>query len=232
LYKETFIELDSLWKKQMNELSYTKNKTINKRESITQSAEPIANSKKRHALSPANKRGSATYTNYRFPQYLDDGSILVEKSGIADIRQFVKIDENGNEKKVFTPGFYTPVTLSVRHNILVWAERTYDPRWENRDYSVIKRYDLFNRKLKTLTHKTRLFAPSLSPDAARIAAVNVSSTNDYELIILDAATGEILKQIKTPGNDFILTPTWSDDGKNIVTILLNDKGKKPGNCRC
>jgi len=135
------------------------------------------------------------------------------------------IDENGNDKRVFTPGFYTPVTLSVKKNILVWAERAYDPRWENRDYSVIKRYDIYKKKLKTLTHKTRLFAPSLSPDAAWIAAVNVSSTNDYELVILDAATGETLKQIKSPGNDFILTPTWSDDGKNIVTILLNDKGK-------
>ncbi|MEY4930589.1 MAG: hypothetical protein RI909_1313, partial [Bacteroidota bacterium] len=50
-----------------------------------------------------NQRSSKAYTDYLYPHELEDGSILVMKSGIGEIEQFVTL-VNGKEKKVFTPG--------------------------------------------------------------------------------------------------------------------------------
>jgi hypothetical protein len=49
-----------------------------------------------------NPRRSKAYTDYLYPQVLEDGSILVMKQGIGDIEQFVRLT-NESETKVFTP---------------------------------------------------------------------------------------------------------------------------------
>nr|MBC8146568.1 hypothetical protein [Bacteroidota bacterium] len=95
----------------------------------------------------------------------------------------------------------------------------------NRSYSEIKSYNIKTGKLKTLQKKSRLFAPTTSSDGSKIVAVEVSTENKYSIVILNSETGEIIKKIKSPSNDFFMTPAFSDDDKTIVTVLMNDNGK-------
>ena len=165
------------------------------------------------------------FTNYKFVNPLKDGSIIVEKSGIDDINRFVKVFPDGTEKRLFTPGYDFNESLSANDSILCWNEKTFDPRWTNRDYSVIKIYNYKTKKLTQLTRKSRLFAPSLANDSEKLVAVNVSETNNYSLRIYDNITGEILSEFNTPDNLFFMFPRWSDDDKYIVSTVLGDKGK-------
>jgi len=171
---------------------------------------------------PKKSRG---FTNYKFVNPLKDGSIIVEKSGIDDINKFVKVFTDGTEQKLFTPGYDFNKSLSANDSLLCWNEKTYDPRWTNRDYSVIKIYNYKTKKLTQLTRKSRLFAPSLANNSTKLVAVNVSETNTYSLRIYDNITGEILIEFNTPDNLFFMFPRWSDDDKYIVTTVLGDKGK-------
>jgi Tol biopolymer transport system component len=200
IYKETFIELDSLWKMQDKQIQITTADTINKIKKIS-------------------------YTNYLFAQYLNDSMIVAEKSGLGNIKNFVVIDREGNEKTVFVPGTYESTTLSVVNNKIVWAEIAFDKRWVYRDYSVIKIVDLKTQRRKTLTRKTRLFAPAFSPDGSKIVAVEVTESYQCSLVILDAQTGKELKRLDNSRKDFYMTPRWSDDGKQLIAVVLNDKGK-------
>ncbi len=165
------------------------------------------------------------FTDYHFPNPLKDGSIIVEKSGIDDINRFVKVFPDGTEKRLFTPGYDFNESLSANDSLLCWNEKTYDPRWTNRDYSVIKIYNYSTKKLKQITKKSRLFAPSLANRSSKVVAVNVSETNDYSLRIYDIKTGEILNEFSTPDNSFFMFPRWSDDDKHIIATVLGDKGK-------
>ena len=165
------------------------------------------------------------FTSYRFVNPISDGSVIVEKSGIDDINSFVKVFPDGTEEKLFTPGYDFNESLSANDSLLCWNEKTYDPRWSNRDYSAIKIYNYKTKKLKWLTRKSRLFAPSLANKEPKLVAVNASETNNYSLRIYNIESGEILKEFHTLDNLFFMFPRWSDDDKHIVSTVLGDKGK-------
>ncbi len=172
-------------------------------------------------LSPENR----FYTSYLFPQPLEDGAVVAEKKGLDDVNRFVLIDSTGKETILFTPGFDFYESLSASGNTICWNEKTYDPRWEMRNYSVIKLYDIKTGEKTQLTRRSRYFAPDLSPDAKRIVTVHVDNQLNNALYILDAETGEEVNVFSTGNNLFFMTPHWSDDGKHIVTVVLGKQGK-------
>ncbi len=201
LYKSTVKELDSLWRNQIKDLPITQ-------------ADPLPTGKNR------------VFTNYEYPQYLTDGRILAQKSGMADIDKFVILGDSSKEEKVFVPGFLNESgMLSVVNDKIVWSEQAFDPRWGMRTYTVIKTYDISTKKLRQITHQSRLSAPALSPDGSQIVAVDVSENSDYSLVILNSQTGELIQKLTNPDNSFYLMPRWSPDSKSIVAVKLNKQGK-------
>ncbi|MCF6170022.1 MAG: hypothetical protein L3J66_03490 [Bacteroidales bacterium] len=168
---------------------------------------------------------SRFFTNYLFPVALSDGSVITEKTGIDDINRFVKISPDGKEKRLFTPGFDFRNSLSFSDSVICWNEKTFDPRWSMRNYSVIKTYNLKTGKQKKLTKRSRYFAPALSHDGKRIVTVHVSNESQYSLHILDAESGEVLQEIATEDNLFFMTPHWSDKDAFIVAMVMGKNGK-------
>ena len=168
---------------------------------------------------------SRFFTNYLFPQLLEDGTIVSEKVGLDDVNRFVLIDTASKEVKLFTPGYDFYESLSVSGSTICWNEKTYDPRWQMRNYSVIKLYDFKTGEKKQLTGKSRYFAPDLSSGGDRVVTVHISNQSEYSLHILDAQSGEVLKTIQTEDNLFFTTPHWSNNDKSIVVIVLGKKGK-------
>jgi len=198
-YKSTLLYLDSLWRKQNNEV--VKNEYVN----IT--------------------KQQKYYTNYLHANIIDDSTIVTEKNSLDDISRFVKINSRGDEEILFTPGYYFKGTLSYSNNLISWLEIKYDLRWENRNNSVIKIYNLKTKKLKTINFNNKLFAPVLSHDGSMVAAVEVSSDNKYYLSVVDVKSGKLIKTISTKNNYFFINPSWSEDDKNIISVVLTDKGK-------
>lgn len=199
LYKDTYSYLDSIWESQDAMVTSTEFEKLN------------------------NKQKYA-WTNYKFPQEFENG-IVAEKSGIDQIKIFVAIDSSGREKTLFTPGFYTSLKLSASKGKIVWAENIPDPRWSNRDYSVIKIYDHASGKTKSLQRKTRLFAPSISKDGNKVAAIEITMQNQYSLVVLDANTGEYLSIFSSPQNKYLQLPEWDETGTYIYLASLHENGK-------
>lgn len=200
LYRETYQYLDSLWLEQDNKIEKSIHEKINDQ--------------------PENN-----YTSYKFPRHLPDGRILAEKSGISIIKTFVAIDSNGKEEVLLQPGFYSSVKLSETNNNFIWTENIPDPRWANRDYSVIKKHDIEKGQSIQLSNKSRYFAPDLSKDGEKIVAVNINEVNDYSLVVLDAANGHLLESIPSYGNAFPQYPVWNETAEIIYVTLLENKGK-------
>lgn len=172
-----------------------------------------------------NHRSGKHYTSYRFPEYVNDSLIFAEKSGIDQIEEFVLIDRNGRENVIHVPGFYNPSNISFSQGLIVWAEQISDERWGRESYSLIKSYDLASRKEKLLTHDSRYFAPELSSDGKKIAAAEISSLNEYALVILEAQTGELTRRIPSPGNEYLQYPVWSQNDDSIFVSSFGSDGK-------
>ena len=200
LYKETLHTLDSLWKDKFKNNDVVTAKQI-------------------------NKRTTNDYTNFRFPNYVNDSEFIALRNGIDYIPAFVFINKKGEVLKAFSQGNDFMQSLSYGNGMIAWAETYNDPRWDHRSYAVIKTLDLQTKKVHTLTKHTRYFAPAISNDGKRIATVEVSEVNKYALVILDAQTGKLLNKIPSIDDAFLATSSWSRDDHSIVMIAVNKKGK-------
>lgn len=163
------------------------------------------------------------FTNYRHPMIYKNQEIISVKKSMDDVKRFVKIDSSGEEEIIFTPGPNLGDRLSYANYLLCWSEIEFDTRWQNRNYSVIKTYNLKTKKLTQLSKKSRYFSPALSNDATKIALVEQGLNDESALVILDAKDGHELKRYPHP--DLVMMPAWSADDDEIVFINLNSKGK-------
>ncbi len=200
LYKSAFTDLKSQWNLQINALPS-------------------------HPLKQWNRNSKKGYTNYRFPQFINDSVLLVVKSGINQLKEFILLDESGKESRVHIPGNFYNDKLTFAQEKYVWAEEIPDIRWQNRSFSCIKVGDFKSGKIKMISNKSRYFSPSLSPDGTKIATVEVSLKNEYSLVILEAGSGKQLDKIASPANEFLQVPEWTNDGKSILLLSLGKKGK-------
>ncbi len=219
IYQTVLTSLDSIWK---TDSLYLIDSQLYK----DQDDGPITiNNHESQSITKNTIGRRVSYTNYRHPAEIPGMGILAEKSGLDDVNRYVILDGEGRESILHTPGFNFSQTLSTSQGLVAWSARQRDPRWDNRSWSVIRVYNLRTGESGTLTHHTRIFAPSLSHTADRIAAVELDSWDESHMVILDAATGNILRIIPPPVNAFLMTPCWMDDDRKIVTVGISEKGK-------
>ncbi len=172
-----------------------------------------------------NLRNTSAYTDYRFPQELEDGSILVQKSGIGDIETLVAL-KDGREKKIYTQGMVNDAAmLSATNSRVVWNEYRYDPRWKVKTFSTIVGYDIGSKIKRIIASRGRYASAAISPDGYLVATIETKTDYQTKLIVLDYLSGKVLKEFDNPTNDFISMPRWTTTGKEIVTLKVNAKGK-------
>src|SRR5665811_2585718 len=94
----------------------------------------------------------------------------------------------------------TRVRSSAASDVYKRQEQHPDPRWDNRDYSVIKKMNAGGGPITQLTIRTRYTAPDLSPDGRTIVAVSTTPEFAFSLVFLDAVSGEKLMDLAIPGN--------------------------------
>ncbi|MBI9035398.1 MAG: hypothetical protein JEZ03_13105, partial [Bacteroidales bacterium] len=164
--------------------------------------------------------------NYKHPHLSTNSSIIAVKNSLSHRPQFVSIDSLGNETKLHEPGRYYNETLSVKNNLICWAEQSMDLRWSHRSYSEIKILNTETNIIKHLTQKSRYFAPALSNDTTKVAAVEVNDLYEKRLIIINPGSGEVISQKPIPNNAMMQHPVWSEDDKKIYGIIVGEDYKQ------
>jgi hypothetical protein len=201
LYKKMLLDLDSLWQQQL----------------AASDDHPM------HAITKPDIKNHVVYNH---PILVNDSTILADKSSMDDVDRFVMIDRRtGRESILLTPGYHIGGTTSIGGDYIVWSELESDVRWSNRDYAEIRMYNFKTGKQQELTSETRYFAPALTRDGSRVAAVNISPENQCSIDILEVPSGKLLKSHPIPGYGQAKTPTWSPDASMIIFTLLNEHGE-------
>jgi Tol biopolymer transport system component len=219
LYRLTMLDMDSMWKYQDSQTPKTQ---------FTQ-------------LTAIN---TSKYENFKYPFYLNDTMVVAEYSSMDDITRFVLVGPDGGKEIIATPGFLSTEIYSIvntsaheivelqgtkrkfkNHLLLAWTENISDPRWEQRNFSVIKIYDCNTGKTRELTRGSRYFAPAFSPDGQSLAAVVTDPAGRNSIVLIDANSGHETDTIIFSDNDFFMTPSWSGDGKQLVFTKLDCNGK-------
>jgi hypothetical protein len=168
--------------------------------------------------------GNSRYTSYRFPQWINDSLVISLKSGPDQIPEFITIDERGAEKRVFRPGYMNSGRFSYNNGIIVWDEWVPDLRWSNRNFSVIRMFELDQKKVSNLGARTRYYAPIISGNGQFIAAIEQRTDHSFHLVILNR-TGEVIRSVPSPQNLFIQHPQWMEQDSALVVTLNDESGE-------
>jgi len=168
--------------------------------------------------------GRHDYVNYLNPQPLPGGAIMAFKTSLGETDRFVVIDTQGNESSLLTAGFSLAMRPDLSHSLLVWDERVFDPRWERRDYSEIRLFDLQTKKLRYLTRKTRYFNPVISPNNQYLAVVETDPGLNHAVCILSAASGDLVGRHPAPAGRVPQTPAWIGN-EEVAVITVSGSGK-------
>jgi hypothetical protein len=197
LYRETMFDLYEVWKQQYDSLSYTSSLQ----------------------LSPVHK----SYTSYTSPQNLSDGRIVALQSSMDDVNRIVSISDSQVEV-LFTPGTMLYNALSAGDSLVVWCAYQPDPRWSNRDYSVIMIGDLQTLEHRQLTYQSRFFSPSLTSDGRRIAVTETAENGVNSLVMLSVTDGAELFRFSSDSL-FFQTPQCIPFQEKLVAVAVGQHGK-------
>lgn len=203
IYNRSMAEIDSTWRAQ-------------------QAAQPAITS----VLELPVKESEKVFTQYQYPQYVTDSTVLALKSGLGHVPQLVLLSRQGRERTVFVPGqLNIPEMLSVSAGKVVWPEYQQNARWGQQVASELKVLDLKTGRLIRLGKGQRYSAAALSPDGRRLVAARTDAAYHHALVILDAQTGAEIQTLPNPNNDFYQQPRWHPDGRRLVAVALRRAGK-------
>ena len=195
-YKNTMLELDSLWTEQVEDLQITDAKIINKEKK--------------------------SWTQYYENDFYNDTTIVGLKYSLAQNTVLFTSDLNGNEKiiKEVDAG-----TLSISTDKVVWARTNPDIRWGEQDYSDIVVYNLKTNKLIEITKEGKYLSPNINKAGDKIVAVEFTTDLKCSLVVLNSENGEIINSYPSIDNEYIRIPSWSDDGEKIVFCNSSTTGQ-------
>lgn len=172
------------------------------------------------------RRNPKNFSLYTHPLYLNDSTILADKSSMDDIDRFILISrQTGEEKILLVPGDDFKGTTSISQNYIAWSEQEPDPRWQNKDYAVIRVYNFKTGKIRNLTHKSRYFSPVISHDGSLIASVHMATDNSCSIHILNIESGKVIRIYPIENFATAISPNWSPDDTKIIFTLLNERGE-------
>jgi len=158
---------------------------------------------------------------YQYPKF-NKNTILTMRSGRDRIPAFSLLDSSGKEKRLFDIG-YQDSYYSLKNSKLVWTQTQSNIRWRYKTYSNIYIYDLKTKKKSKLTSKSKYFSPDINKQGDKILVVNSDEFMNYNVDILDANSGKLIKTIPNIKNHFLSSPKWIDDKHIIVISQTNQK---------
>jgi len=168
-------------------------------------------------LSPQNKQ----YTSYRYPQSLNDSTIIAVKSSLSDINSLVKITHGIEERLNYVGSINSHISL--QGNRVYWSENVSGLRWTHENYSEVKCYDLITGHIKTLTSQQRFLAPAVNNEGNLIAVSHTTPSGVNHILLLEAENGHEKARFLTPKNAFVKELAFGENN-NLYSIIVNDKG--------
>ncbi len=186
-----------------------------------QYADKIVSAKKLSTYFNTNQQAN-DFVSYRFPHYINDSIVIVEKSGLSYVKEWVLIDHKGKEQHIAFPGYYNIYNTSASQGKLYYTEYRFDKRWTHRLWSDVKELDVVEKKKKKLTRKKYTSSPAAR--AEKLTYIQQNKFNVFELIVSTGINKELL-HFDSPQNQMLFTPTWESDSTIVCIALNKEKGK-------
>ena len=156
-------------------------------------------------LTPAGRRFSA----FRGTVGVGDDIYAIDK-GLEYATRLVRIGPDGT---VASLGPFASSASDLRYAAgrIWWSEERPDPRWKLAGTSVICYRDLATGQSTVLLRGGRYYNPAPADDGARVAVLDYAWDGSHRVLILDAASGAIVRTIGVPAGMQPAQAAWIGD---------------------
>ena len=161
--------------------------------------------------------------DYLFPAYISDDSILVTKRSYKKLNAFY-ILSGGKEKLIRVKNAVIDDYYSYNNGKIVYASFQSDPRWTNRDFSVLQVVDTRTGIQQQISFRSKYFSPDINKLGTEVLAVRVDPDGFNSLNRLNSTTGALIKQLPNPDNYFF-TQSKYIDASTAVAAVRSPQGK-------
>lgn len=168
-------------------------------------------------ITPSQK----VYTTYKYPQAIDNETIIAVKTSLDDINSLVLIRQ-GTEKRLTYLGSINSKIIH-NNNRIYWTEYVSGLRWTHENYSVLKYYDMTTGKVKTVSNKERFQAPAISKDGKTAAVSEFTETGNSRIVVISTDNGERITAYPLPFNTFAKDIVFTDTGY-LIACTIDDDG--------
>ena len=160
------------------------------------------------------------YISYKYPQVLDDSSVIAVKTSLRDISSLVRI-KNGEEALLSYLGNLNS-RIILNGNRIYWTEYVPGMRWTHENYSDLKYFDLTTGKITKVTSKQRFLAPSVNRSGEMAAVSQPGFSGVNKVVLIDIETRKELKSYNVPANGFVKETAFLNDNE-IVAVVNSDE---------
>lgn len=164
-------------------------------------------------------------TDLLLPQWTEEGRVLALRQGRGYAPEIVEMDTAGLvSSRVLRLGWQSEPHFSYAAGKIAWDEWRTNARYAKQVFNVINVHDIQTDRTRQLTHRSRLFTPSLNADGSQIVAVHVAGDNAVALVLLDVETGEELRRFPAPEGWMLQTPSFDPSSSKVVVVAVSTTG--------
>ncbi|MFV0605006.1 MAG: hypothetical protein ACK5NK_04100 [Niabella sp.] len=160
-------------------------------------------------------------TNRVFPQYISPDSVVFLKTSYTQRPAFV-LQHNGKEQLLRYRDISMDEQFSYKNGRIIYAAIEQHPRWQWKNYSVLKVYNINTGQQFTVKKRTRYFSPDISADGKTIITARVSLNGQASLEVLNASNGKILQQISASDIHYFGNPKFISSNEVAAAIRLKN----------
>lgn len=197
LFKDTFSNLDSLWRNDSSDVIKTKSLLKECKE----------------------------YSDYRYPASLNDTLIVAYKESLSKIPSFVLINtKTKNEKVVLKPGYLTS-RPSYFEKTIFWTEYLPHLRWDYLNYSIVKSINIENGRVRTISDKGKYFSPVYNPTDGLVYALSYNDDGSSAIVAFSGSGLRKVLSIDFPEIYQPFELCISNNANTIYVGVVTKKGK-------
>ncbi|HRO45237.1 hypothetical protein [Agriterribacter sp.] len=162
-------------------------------------------------------------SDYSLPYFAGEDSLVVLKKTYRSLPAWWLVTAKG-EEKIRVKDIARDDYYAYRNGKIIYTAYEPDARWGQRDYSVIKVFDIATKQTVQLTHRSKYFQPDIAQDGTVIVAVQFTPDQQQELHVLDAATGALLHRVPQPAERLVYTYPAFYGKDHVVSCVRNAQG--------
>jgi hypothetical protein len=166
-----------------------------------------------------------TLTNITFPLPATDGHLIYYQSSFDKIGAFFSTNEQDDPIQLVVKGRAVEAYHSLNSDWLMWTEINQDPRWVERKYTDVVRYQVSTGHRKRIIKKQKYFSPHSNKAGNQFVAVHQGESAENSLHVVNVSTGEVDIVFENPGDWVYTFPKWSSNDDQIISAVRNPAGE-------